>query len=264
MSTASLTALRVADQMNEAFRSVDGFSPSSLMASAVPKSTLGGRAEKEEITRAFHYYRIGSFSSIQLHGAPQSTWVRLMAKHLRQAGYKRMWKLDRETGLRRWLSSDRERTKELAFLRDLGETGPPKKWPKRVPTVPPVRARRAASDWHMALAAARAAGIIWNACAVGFSRRTEIASVDVTLEVSAIAFARLRSGPEVAVDLRVSGTIPPSLARGLNQELRRLGYRKHPAKNQIHATRKVRSVSAAARECVRVFARLSERASQGR
>lgn len=268
-STARARApFRVIDEMREAFRGMTGFERSGFMTSIEPKSTLERRTEHEELTRSFHCHAEGSFSLIKVHGAPQSAWVRRLAIRLKNAGYESKWKLEDETGLRRWLLGSHQRLTELRFLRELGETGSLDRWPERAVTLQPApQHRRGARDWTSAIEAARSAGIAWSVCATAFSHRTELSRVDyspLTLDISAVAFRSLLSGLSVSVCVRLFDSsdaprsVVPAFERLLRRELRRAGYQaRRTGSPEIFTTKPTRDTAAAARECVRTLDRLA-------
>lgn len=262
MKPMTIPLFRIVDHMATAFDSVTGFEPSSLMTSASPQSTLEGRVERGYVARSFHYYPHGSFLSVQVHGMPRSAWVRRIAKNLTTAGYERTWRLKDETGFRRWVSGQRARARELRFLRELGETGSLRRWPRRTITSQPIRPRQPTlRDWVLVLDAVRMAGVAWDVCAIGYSRREETAhagSGRATLDVSAVAFHCWPSDLSVAVCVYVQELLP-TVRRCVCQALRRAGYKTRLAKGQIWGTKPTQSAVHAARESERIFRCLTER-----
>ena len=265
MRSMPIPLFRIVDQMATAFCGVTGFSASSFMSSVSPQSTLGERVEDKCVTRSFHYYPYGSFACVQVHGAPRSSWVRHIAKSLTKAGYERTWKLKDETGFRRWVFGERARNRELGFLSALGDTGSPQRWPERATTLQPIRPRKPTlREWDLVVTAVRLAEMVWDTCAVGYSRREDAhaGSKGATLDVSSVAFDCRPSDLSVAVCAHVASPakeLPSTVQRSVCQELRRAGYRTRKREGQIWGTKTTKSAVQAARESERLFRCLTER-----
>jgi len=272
---AAIRLFQPIDQLTRAFSEARGFSQSSFMTSVSPHSTLGGRPEREELTRSFHCDRGGTFAFVRVHGTPRSPWLRGMTGRLTRAGYVTTWTHEDGAGLRRWLYGTRQITAELCFLRGLGETGSPARWAERAPSSPPGRQpRRSHRAWACAVDAAREAGIEWHVCAADFSQRVALPQFEpgrFVLDVSAISFSRVSSGPSIVVSVTVFDSsparrrVPTRIAAGLSRDLGRAGYVDDPfVEGRFSTTKRLRGPSAAVRECVRTFVRASEHWAHGR
>lgn len=259
------TPLRVIDQLADGARSVEGFVPSSLMTSAGPRSS-SAVGDHGLLTRSFHLYPFGCFVFVQTHGSARCKWARRVGDGLTRAGYETALRLPDEAGFKRWIRGRRMRMAEMNFLAALGEHGMIERWPNRARTLPPKRARvPSAETWALATAEVFDAPIMWDACAVAYSRYAILRGASqFRVEVSPIGFANC-DGPTLATRVVVSNRdgsergLPQDIAGQLHQVLERRGYDVQSLSSRVMATRVTSSASDAAEEGASIFEQLSSR-----
>jgi hypothetical protein len=270
------------DALMAAFRDVEGFSPNTFVAWAEPEAIArdGDAAHPGgAIVRSFRYEAWGCMAHVTMHGSPRSRWHRRVAKLLMAAGYERWLSFDDETDFRRALTNARARSAELAFLRALGESGDPARWPLRA-LVPRRDVRVAPNSWTRTIEAVRSSGIAWTDASIGFTRSSPLSTKsgpsELQLRVSALVLPRPSRTIQVSVGLfdpkRNSAEVPAPLMLSLHRALRRGGYRFSRmmgpggvrVAGRLAAERTMSNATAVARECEQIFERLVAQAREVR
>lgn len=120
---------RLVDDLFRVFPVGKGFEPASFMFSAEPDEPAGRL--KLPLTRSFHTHRDGSCAIVHVHAPPVSKPLRGLLRRLLVAGYETTWRLDDESGARRWLTRRTMVAAELRFLSRLDDEATSIPWPQR-------------------------------------------------------------------------------------------------------------------------------------
>ncbi len=269
------TPLGRAAALLESFAPSRGFEPYTFSVWAWPPKAWRERPPQDSIQRSLRFELGGCCSHLTLFAARDSRWRRETERRLVRAGYERWLSHEGSVDLRRWLRGRRDRLRELAFLRDLGDRATPVRWPRRRPAVRPVAVklgRWARPLWWRVVRDVEEARIHWDDAALGLSRLgvfTEVGPRELHLVVSAVAFDEGRLLVFASASLAGTGKtrepMPPRLARAFRQVVSAAGFRpdgfrssdRSWLRGRVGFERQVNSAAAAVSVCARTFEAMS-------
>jgi hypothetical protein len=212
-----------------------GFEPYSLVAFA-----YGHDVDRTEHLRRSFRYEFGTCCThLTVEARRRSPWRARMLRDLARAGYEPWLSLDKSADVRRWLRTSAERSRELAFLDELGVHGDAVRWPRRsLRTAPPTKVQHseARAAWTRAARQICDAGFTWDDVSICLSRFGQrslpAAAGTLCVTVSVIPYVPDRPTRLFRVSADVSQPsrglrrrpLPPRVARVFRRVLRAAGF----------------------------------------